>query len=378
MNYSSALMADPSALERSGESPWLDHHLFDLTAEHGHEQVSFASDEESGYRGIIAIHNTVLGPALGGTRFWNYRSDAEALTGVLRLSRGMTFKAAMAGLKLGGGKSVILGDPGTGDREAIMRAHGRHIEFLAGRYVTGEDVGTSPSDMEWIRKETKHVVGLREMSGDPSPATALGVFLGMKACAMFRYGNESLASKRVALQGCGHVGYYLARHLNDVGAKLIVSDIDGSKVKRCQDEFEAVAVPPDQIYGVEADIFAPCALGAVINDKSLKALKVDIVAGSANNQLAEERHGDLIEEAGIVYAPDYVINAGGVINVFSEIAGWDLEETRRKVSEIFDTVSHVLRISRQQRIPTHRAADRLAQRRIEEAARGGAGVDSAA
>ena len=369
MNYSSAFLADPSTLERSEESHWLDEHLFDLAGEHGHEQVSIASDEESGYRGIIAIHNTILGPALGGTRFWDYRSDAEALADVLRLSRGMTYKAAVAGLKLGGGKSVILGDPKTHDREAIMRAHGRHIEFLAGRYITGEDVGTSPDDMEWIRRETRHVVGLKGKSGDPSPATALGVLLGMRACAKFRYGNEELAGKTVAVQGCGHVGYYLARHLHDVGARLVVSDIDDGKAKRCQDDFEAEVVLPDQIYGVEADIFAPCALGAVINDHSLRALKVDIVAGSANNQLAEDRHGDRLKQADVVYAPDYVINGGGLINVYGEIMGWDLEETHRKIWEIYDTVYHVLKISRQEQIPTYRAADRLAKRRIEEAVR---------
>ena len=378
MNSSVSLLPEPSTRQGSQRGRSLDTHLFDLTAEHGHEQVSFAADRGSGYRGIIAIHNTVLGPALGGTRFWNYRSDAEALTDVLRLSEGMTYKAAVAGLKLGGGKSVILGDPRVLDREAVMRAHGRHIEFLAGRYITGEDVGTSPDDMEWISKETTHVVGLKDRSGDPSPATALGVILGMKACAKFRYGVDDLANRTVALQGCGHVGYHLAKYLKEGGAKLVVSDIDQDRVKRFQKEFQADAVRPEQIYGVTADIFSPCALGAVVNDDSLGVLKADIIAGSANNQLAEERHGDLLEQNDVLYAPDYVINGGGVINVYAEVAGWDLDRTHRKVLGIYDTVFHLLEISREERIPTYKAADRLAQQRIEEATRGRGGSENAA
>jgi len=361
-------LAENSTVSSADAGLSLDEHLFDLVAEHGHEQVSFASDRKSGYRGIVAVHNTILGPALGGTRFWNYRTDAEALIDALRLSRGMTYKAATAGLDLGGGKSVILGDPNTEDREGIMRAHGRHVESLRGRYITAEDVGTSPADMEYVRQETEHVVGLKGLSGDPSPVTAFGTYRGMQACAKFRYGSDSLEGKTVTLQGCGHVGYYLAKHLHEVGANLVVSDIDEDKVKRCVDEFGSRAVGPAEIYGVEADIFAPCALGAVINDETLKVLKVDIVAGAANNQLAQERHGDVLYERDIIYAPDYVINSGGLINVNGEVAGWTTEQAHDKAAAIYDTVYNVLEIARDEGIPTYRAADKLAERRVAEAA----------
>ncbi|UCD25801.1 MAG: Glu/Leu/Phe/Val dehydrogenase [Gemmatimonadota bacterium] len=343
--------------------------MFDQIAQHGHEQVSFASDRESGYRGIIGIHNTILGPALGGTRFWNYETDAEAFIDVLRLSRGMTYKAAVAGLNLGGGKSVILGDYQTKDRETIMRAHGRHVESLQGRYITAEDVGTSTSDMDFVRKETKNVVGLAGRSGDPSPVTAFGTYRGMQACAKFRYGSDSLEGKTVAVQGVGHVGYYLLKHLKDEGANVIIADIDADKVKSCAEEFGAKAVGVDEIYGVKADIFAPCALGAVVNDDTLKLLKVDIVAGAANNVLAEERHGDILDERQIVYAPDYVINSGGLINVNAEVEGWDLDKSHQKASEIYDTVYNVLEIARDEGIPSYKAADRLGERRIKEAAK---------
>jgi leucine dehydrogenase len=345
----------------------LDEGLFDLIAEHGHEQVSFATDPESGYRGIIAIHNTALGPALGGTRFWGYESDAEALHDVLRLSRGMTYKAAVAGLNLGGGKSVIIGNNTVKDREAIFRAHGRHVEFLGGRYITAEDVGTSIHDMEFIRRETAHVVGLAGRSGDPSPMTAFGVYRGMKACAKFVWGDDALTGKRVSVQGCGHVGFSLCKHLADEGARLVVTDIDERKVKRVVEEFGAQAVRPEEIYGLDADVFAPCALGAVINDHTLEVLKVAIVAGGANNQLEEERHGDVLHERGIVYAPDYVINGGGLINVNAEVAGWDLERSREKASEIYDTILNILRLAREEGIPSYRAADRLAERRLAQA-----------
>jgi leucine dehydrogenase len=365
---SESLLADNSTVSSADEGLSLDENLFDLIAAHGHEQVSFASDRKSGYRGIIAVHNTILGPALGGTRFWDYRTDAEALIDALRLSRGMTYKAATAGLDLGGGKSVILGDNSTKDREGIMRAHGRHVEYLSGRYITAEDVGTSPGDMEFVRQETKHVVGLAGLSGDPSPVTAFGTFRGMQACAKFRYGDESLEGKTVSLQGCGHVGYYLAKEVHAVGAKLVVSDIDEAKVKRCVDEFGAKAVAPDEIYGVKAEIFAPCALGAIINDDTLKVMQVDIVAGAANNQLAEERHGDILSEREVIYAPDYVINSGGLINVNGEIAGWGTEKAHNKAAAIYDTVYNVLEIARDEAVPTYQAADRLAERRVAKAA----------
>ncbi len=369
MKSSESLLAEDSTLSSADAELSLDQHMFDLIAEHGHEQVSFASDRRSGYRGIVGIHNTILGPALGGTRFWNYETDAEAFIDVLRLSRGMTYKAAVAGLNLGGGKSVILGDYRTEEREGIMRAHGRHVDSLQGRYITAEDVGTSPADMEFVRQETSRVVGLAGRSGDPSPVTALGVYRGMKACAKFRYGDDSLAGKTVAVQGVGHVGYYLLKHLKEEGAKIVITDIDAEKVKTCVSEFAATSVGPDEIYGVDADIFAPCALGAVVNDDTLKVLKVDIIAGGANNQLAEERHGDILNEREVVYAPDYVINGGGLINVNAEVEGWSLDKSHQKASEIFDTVLNVLEIARDEGVPTYRAADRLAERRIADAAK---------
>ena len=345
----------------------LDDGLFELIGEHRHEQVSIWYDRDAGYKGIIAIHSTVLGPALGGTRMWSYENDLETLIDVLRLSRGMTYKAALAGLNLGGGKSVIVGDPNHKERAPIFRAHGRHVQSLGGRYITAEDVGTSTADMEFIREETPHVVGLAGRSGDPSPVTALGVYRGMKACAKEAYGSDELTGKTVTVQGTGHVGYYLCKHLHEEGAKLIVCDIDDDKLKPVVNEFGAVAVAPRDIYGANADIFAPCALGAVINDDTIPALKVDIVAGAANNQLEEERHGDILHERGVIYAPDYAINAGGLINVNAEVEGWSLERSHKKAGEIYDTILRVLQLASEQGIPTYRAADRLADQRITEA-----------
>ena len=341
--------------------------MFDRIALHSHEQVSLWYDPESGYRGIIAIHNTALGPALGGTRFWNYQSDLEALHDVLRLARGMTYKAAIAGLDLGGGKSVIIGDNKTTAREGLFRAHGRHVDSLQGRYVTAEDVGTSPKDMEWIRAETKSVVGLTTGSGDPSPVTAYGTYRGMQASATFRWGTDALEGKTVAVQGVGHVGYHLCALLHEAGARLIVSDIDEQKVDRVVRAFGARAVEPEAIYAQQADIFAPCALGSVINDETLEVLKVQIVAGAANNQLAEERHGDALEAKGIVYAPDYAVNGGGLINVHGEIKGWDAEQARSKAGEIYDTVLRILTVARDEGIPSYRAADRVAEERFAAA-----------
>ncbi len=345
-----------------GESRGWD--LFALLAEHTHEQVSFYYDPASGYRGIIAIHDTRLGPALGGTRFWNYHDDREALVDALRLSRGMTYKAAVAGLNLGGGKSVIIGDNHVTRREPIFRAHGRHVESLGGRYITAEDVGTSTADMEFIRTETEHVTGLLGKSGDPSPVTAYGVYRGIKACAQIRYGSDSLSGKVVAVQGCGHVGYSLIRLLHEEGARLIVTDIDPQRVKSVVEDFGATAVPTEAIYAQKANIFAPCALGAVINDETLAQLEVDIVAGAANNQLAEDRHGVELEKRGMLYAPDYVINGGGLINVNAELHGWTMERARNKAGEIYDSILRVFDIAREERIPSYLAADRLAEERI--------------
>jgi leucine dehydrogenase len=330
----------------------------------GHERVLLATDAAVGYRGIIAVHNTALGPAVGGTRFWNYASEEEALTDALRLSRGMTYKNALAGLPFGGGKSIIIGDDRAGRREDIFRAHGRFIETLGGRYITAVDVGTSTADLEYVHRETEHVACLDARSGDPSPLTAHGVFPAIEASAKFRWGSVELDGRRVALQGCGHVGLHLARELHAAGARLFVADTDAEKLRRVVEECGATPVLPEEIYGVEADIFAPCALGGVINDRTIPLLKVEIVAGAANNQLLEARHGDVLEARRILYAPDYVANAGGIIGGCVELLGWETERARRKVREIYETVLSIFDEARIEALPPHRAADRLAERRF--------------
>lgn len=329
-----------------------------------HEQLVLSSDPSSGYFGIIAIHDTTLGPALGGTRFWAYGSAEEAITDALRLSRGMTYKAAVAGVNLGGGKAVIIGDNKRTDREALFRAHGRFVDSLGGRYITAEDVGTSPADMEYVHSETEHVTGLHGRSGDPSPVTAYGVYMGMKAAAKVRWGSDGLTGKTVAVQGCGNVASHLCTLLHEEGAKLIVTDIDAVKMQRVVAATGAAAVDPAAIYDQAADIYSPNALGATINDDTLRRLRVEIVAGGANNQLAEERHGVALEERGIVYAPDYVVNGGGLINVYGELEGWSPERSRRKAGDIYDTTLRVFAIAAQERIPSYLAADRLAEERI--------------
>ncbi len=343
--------------------------IFELINKDGHEQVVFCNEPVSGYKGIIAIHDTTLGPALGGTRFWNYSSDTEAVIDALRLAKGMTYKASVAGLNLGGGKSVIIGDPRTARRELIFRAHGRFVESLKGRYITAEDVGTSVEDMEYVFMETTHVTGRGETSGDPSPVTAFGTYQGIKAAAREKYGAAELQGKTVTVQGVGHVGYHLCENLAREGVNLIVTDIDQERVRRAVDDFGAEAVDPKAIYDVEADIYAPCALGATVNDDTIKRLKVGIIAGAANNVLAEERHGQLLEERGILYAPDYVINAGGLINVYGELNGWSAEHSMRKAAEIYETLLQIFELAREQGIPTFQAADRVAERRIEQVAR---------
>jgi leucine dehydrogenase len=338
--------------------------IFDTIAGMGHEQLMLCQDSASGYRGIIAVHSTVLGPALGGTRFWNYASDEEAIVDALRLARGMTYKNAVAGLNLGGGKSVIIGNNKTTDREMIFRAHGRFVESLGGRYITAEDVGTSTADMDYVHMETDYVSGLAGRSGDPSPVTAHGVFRAIQASAKERWGSDDLNGRTISVQGAGHVGYFLSKELHEAGAKLIVTDIDAERVKAVVSEFGARAVSPDEIYSVQADIFAPCALGGIINDKTIPQLKVEIVSGAANNVLLEERHGEVLDQKGILYAPDYVANAGGVINVYSELAGWSSARAFRKADEIYDTVLKVFKIAKTDKVPTYVAADRLAEQRI--------------
>ncbi|UCC74539.1 MAG: Glu/Leu/Phe/Val dehydrogenase [Gemmatimonadota bacterium] len=339
--------------------------VFKAMGKMDHEQVVFYREPSIGYLGIIAIHDTTLGPALGGTRFWKYGSEEEALVDVLRLSLGMTYKAAVAGLNLGGGKSVIIGDPDTPRREMIFRAHGRAVETLKGRYITAEDVGTSVEDMDYVHMETDHVVGIAGRSGDPSPVTAYGTYRGMKACALEKYGDDSLKGRAVAVQGVGHVGYYLCENLAAEGAKLIVTDISQDKVARTVEDFGAEGVKPDEIYGVDADIFAPCALGAIVNSKTIPQLKCDIIAGAANNQLATEEDGKAVQERGILYAPDYVINAGGLINVYSELADWSTDRSKRKAGEIYQTLLEVFELAREEKLTTGEAADRIADRRID-------------
>jgi len=342
--------------------------IFDMISERQHEQLVFWSDAQLGYRGIIAIHDTTMGPALGGTRYWNYDNDHDAVIDALRLSRGMTYKAAIAGLNLGGGKSVIWGDNSVPNREMIFRAHGRAVDSLAGRYITAEDVGTSPDDMEYISMETEYVVGRHGRSGDPSPVTAYGVYRGIKACAAIKYGDDSLADRHVAVQGLGHVGYYLCEDLAQEGAKLTVTDIDPGRVARVVEAFGAQAVAPDDIYSVDADIFAPCALGAVINEDTIDLLKVDVVAGAANNQLASGGiHGPALFERGILYAPDYVINAGGLINVYGEMHGWTAERSKWKAGEIYGTLLRIFELAKSDGLPPYAAANKVAETRILEA-----------
>ncbi|GMR12908.1 MAG: branched-chain amino acid dehydrogenase [Gemmatimonadota bacterium] len=341
--------------------------IFEALAKRGHEQLVFWSESSIGYKGIIAIHDTTLGPALGGTRFWNYPTDEEAVTDVLRLSRGMTYKASVAGLNLGGGKAVIIGDNRTLHREMLFRAHGRAVESLKGRYITAEDVGTSVDDMEFVRMETESVAGVRGRSGDPSPITAYGVFRGIKASAQYRYGSDDLSERHLAVQGLGHVGYYVCKYLAEDGARLTVTDIDAERVQKVVDEFGATSVKPDDIYSVDADVFTPCALGAVINDDTLEVLKADIVAGAANNVLGRSEHGAKLHERDVLYAPDYVINAGGLCNVYGEIHGWAAEQSKQKAGEIFNTLLRIFERAADDGIPTSQAADRVAQQRIMDA-----------
>ena len=346
--------------------------IFKYMETYDFEQVVLCQDKTSGLKAIIAIHDTTLGPALGGSRMWTYASESDALEDALRLARGMTYKNAAAGLNLGGGKAVIIGDPRTAKNDELFRAFGRYIEGLNGRYITAEDVGTTEFDMDLINMETDYVVGVSSgegTSGNPSPMTSYGIYQGMKAAAKEAFGSDSLEGKTVAVQGVGNVAFTLCRHLHEEGAKLIVTDINPEAVQRAVDEFGATAVGIDEIYSQEADIFAPCALGAIINDETIPQFKFKVIAGSANNQLKEDRHGDQIHEMGIVYGPDYVINAGGVINVADELAGYDYDRAKNRVTGIYDTISEIFNISKRDSIPTYVAADRLAEERIARVAK---------
>lgn len=343
--------------------------LFQQMADMGHERVLFCSSPEVGLQAIIAVHSTVLGPGLGGVRMYPYKSMDEALTDVLRLSRGMTYKAAATGLNLGGGKAVIIGDPKQQQSEALFRTFGRFVDSLGGLYITAEDVGTNVDVMEWIYTETPWVTGVSAAhggSGDPSPVTAFGVLQGIKASSQFVYGTDSLAGRSVAIQGLGNVGYHLAKFLiEDEKAKVFGADVDPDRIARAR-EAGAEIVGKDEILAVDCDIVAPCALGAILNEKSIPELKCKIVAGAANNQLADEkRDGQALDARGILYAPDFVINAGGLINVYHELTGYNQERAMRAARGIYNNMIRVYEISREQSVPTYRAADRVAEERIE-------------
>lgn len=335
----------------------------------GHEQVVFFSDPSCNLKAIVAIHNTVLGPALGGTRMWPYATEEDALTDVLRLSRGMTYKAAISGLDLGGGKAVIIGDPDKDKSEALFRAYGQFVDSLNGRYITAEDVNTTVEDMEHIFTETNNVAGVAQIhggSGNPSPYTALGVYRGLEAACTKVYGDRSVKGKVVTLQGAGAVGRSLGELLHNNGAKVIFTDINERNIQMFKDSIpSAEFVKPEEIYNVDCDIYSPCALGATVNDETVERLRCKIVAGAANNQLKENKHGDILKKRGILYAPDYLINAGGLMNVSIEFEGWADEKAKRMINTIYDTSLRIFELSEKEDIPVNAATDKLAEARIE-------------
>lgn len=335
-------------------------------SKYNHEQLLFCNDNATGLKAIIAVHNTILGPSLGGTRMWNYATEMDALNDVLRLSRGMTYKNSISGLNLGGGKAVIIGDHRTQKSEALMRRFGKFVNSLAGKYITAEDVGISPIDMTYVSMETDHVVGLPGKSGDPSPVTAHGVYVGMKASAKVQFGNDSLAGKKVAVQGVGHVGEYLVKSLAKEGADVYITDIHEPTLSRVSKEYGAKVVGLDEIYDIDMDIYAPCALGATINDDTLSRLKCSIIAGAANNQLQnEDIHGRMVMEKGMIYAPDFALNAGGVINCYSEVKGLSSAWAMDKSEQIYNTIENIVKRSQSENVPTYQIANKMAEERIE-------------
>jgi leucine dehydrogenase len=346
--------------------------VFESIGSMGHEEVVFCHNKEVGLKAIIAIHNTVLGPALGGLRMWPYKTEQEALDDVLRLSRGMTYKAAVAGLNLGGGKGVIIGDPGKDKSEALFRAFGRFVNSLNGRYITAEDVGIDVNDMEYVFRETDFVSGVHQVhggSGDPSPFTAHGTMQGILASLNLRFGNEDVGKYSFAVQGVGHVGYHLVRLLREQKAKVFVTDINQESVKRCVDELGATAVGLDEIYDVDADVYSPCALGGTVNMQTIPRFKFKIICGAANNQLATDECGNEIERRGIIYAPDYAVNAGGLMNVSIELEGYNQERAMRMMRTIYYNVGSIFKIAKREGIPTWKAADRLGEERIQSIGR---------
>ncbi len=348
------------------ETNLADNPVIAQMSHYNHEQLLFCSDNATGLKAIIAVHNTILGPALGGTRMWAYKSELEALTDVLRLSRGMTYKNSISGLNLGGGKAVIIGDSRSIKSEALFRRFGKFVNSLGGKYITAEDVGISPLDMSWVNMETNHVVGLPGKSGDPSPVTAYGVYVGMKACAKEQFGTDSLNGKKVAVQGVGHVGEYLVQSLSKEGAEVYITDIHEPTLKRVAESYGAKVVGLEEIYDIEMDIYAPCALGATINDDTLARLKCSIIAGAANNQLKQEDvHGQAVMNKGIIYAPDFAINAGGVINCYSEVKGNNSEWAMNKAEEIYQTIGNIVVRSKAENVPVYKIANKMAEERIE-------------
>lgn len=334
-----------------------------------HEQIVFCNDEDTGLKAIIGIHNTTLGPALGGTRMWQYKSEWEALNDVLRLSRGMTYKSAITGLNLGGGKAVIIGDAKTQKNDALMRKFGEFVNSLSGKYITAEDVGMETRDMDIIREVTPHVTGVSESiggSGNPSPVTAYGVYMGMKAAAKYKFGTENLDGKKVLVQGVGHVGETLVKHITDEGAQVVLNDINEARLEELSKKYGANVVLGNDIFGLDVDIYAPCALGATINDESIAQLKAKVIAGAANNQLANElKHGTMLKDKGIAYAPDFLINAGGIINVYAEVVGYDKAESLKRTENIYNTTLEIFNLSEKENITTHQAAFNIAQARID-------------
>jgi leucine dehydrogenase len=333
-----------------------------------HEQVVFCQDKSTGLRAIIAVHNTVLGPAVGGTRMWQYVSEEEAITDVLRLSRGMTYKSALAGLNIGGGKAVIIGDSRKDKTEPLMRRFGKFVDSLGGKYITAEDVGISTRDMEMVKMETDHVVGLPDYhggGGDPSPVTAYGVYMGMKASVKELTGSESLAGKKVLVQGVGHVGAYLVDHLVKENAEVIITDIFEDRLQEVVKKHGVKVVAPQEVYATPMDIYSPCALGATVNDESLAQLGCSIICGAANNQLANEVvHGEAVLNKGILYAPDYLVNAGGIINCYWEIIGYNRQAALTQAEAIYQTTLNIYKKSKLESIPTYLAANKMAEERI--------------
>src|ERR1700760_4631101 len=350
--------------------PTTSESIFSQLEAYGHQKIVFCNDPDTGLKAIIAIHDTTLGPALGGTRMWAYKTEADALHDVLRLSKAMTYKSAVVGLNLGGGKAIIMGDSRRDKSEAIMRKFGRFIKNLNGEFITAEDVGTNPRDMEYIRMETQYVMGVPESiggSGDPSPITALGVFMGIRAAVKEMFGNDSLAGKSVVVQGIGHVGENLVRLLRDENAMVYVTDINEERLVQVAKKYGAKAVSNNTIFDIEADIYSPCALGATINAQTIGKLKYSIIAGSANNQLEdEEEQGTTLLEKGILFAPDYVINAGGVINCYSELMGFSKKRTLQLTENIYEATRNVLKLSKTEKISTIEAANKIAEKRIAD------------